>query len=110
MSLEMCVVLYICALYEPRWDSATVETPEVLEEQIQPAICCLLIKPLLMALSLHVPSTEQCYSLADNNGGYGYGQNNNSKSLLILCIPFTWASQACVQNPPCMPDLEGFLP
>ena len=27
---------------------------------------------------------------ADNNGGYGYGgQNNNSESLPILCMPFT---------------------
>ena len=72
---------------------------KVLKEYTQPAMCSLLSEPLLVALLLYTLYAKQSGCFADNNGGYGYGQNNNSESRLIPCMPFMWGSQACVQDP-----------
>ena len=64
-------------------------TLQGLKKHTQPVICSLLGELLLIAVLLFMPYAEQSGSFADNNGGYGYGgQNNNSESRLILSMPF----------------------
>ena len=87
-TLQLCECLQLCRCLH------------ALKEHTQPVICSWLSKPLLTVVLLYMSYAEQSASFADNNGGYGYGgQNNNSEFCLILCMSFIWGCQACVQNP-----------